>query len=94
MAPTARAARVDLRVHRRGHEVLIGIVDRGVGLSAEMIKRAFEPFYTTKPTGLGLGLSISRSIIETHGGRLWVEPNPKGGTTFVLALPVIEDPGK
>jgi two-component system sensor kinase FixL len=83
-----------LRVHRRGHEVLIGIADRGLGLSAEMIKRAFEPFYTTKPTGLGLGLSISRSIIEAHGGRLWVEPNPNGGTTFLLALPVIEDPGK
>ena len=75
-------------VVRHGHDVTIGIADRGVGLSAEKAQHAFEPFYTTKPTGLGLGLSISRSIVEAHGGRLWAERNPSGGATFVLALPI------
>jgi two-component system sensor kinase FixL len=82
-----------VRVQRRGPEIRIGIVDRGVGISAALHHRVFEPFYTTKPTGLGLGLSISRSIVEAHGGRLWGEPNPHGGTTFELTLPILEDSG-
>ncbi len=80
-----------IRAVRIGHEVTISIADRGVGLSAETTKRAFEPFYTTKPAGLGLGLSISRSIVEAHGGRLWAEPNPGGGATLVFALPAVEE---
>ena len=80
-----------IRAVRIGHEVTISIADRGVGLSAETTKRAFEPFYTTKPAGLGLGLSISRSIVEAHGGRLWAEPNSGGGATFVFALPAVEE---
>jgi two-component system sensor kinase FixL len=48
----------------------------------------FEPFTTTKPHGLGVGLSISRSIIEEHHGKLWAEDNPAGGTTFSFVLPV------
>jgi PAS domain S-box-containing protein len=89
-----RAAReLTVRVVRGGREVALRIADRGVGLSAETTKHAFDPFYTTKPAGLGLGLSISRSIVEAHGGRLWAEPNPEGGTTFVVALPVVEESG-
>jgi signal transduction histidine kinase len=52
-----------------------------------MLGRVFESFYTTKPTGLGLGLSICRSIIEAHGGRLWASTNQRRGTTFQFTLP-------
>jgi two-component system sensor kinase FixL len=80
-----------IRAVRSNHEVTIGVTDCGVGLSEENRKRVFEPFFTTKPAGLGLGLSISHSIIEAHGGRLWADPNPCGGTTFVFALTAIEE---
>ena len=52
-----------------------------------MLERVFESFYTTKPTGLGLGLSICRSIIEAHGGRLWASTNQQRGATFQFTLP-------
>src|SRR5947199_9867722 len=67
--------------------VLVAVQDSGPGLEAAMLERVFESFYTTKPTGLGLGLSICRSIIEAHGGRLWARTNPARGATFQFALP-------
>jgi C4-dicarboxylate-specific signal transduction histidine kinase len=70
----------------------IAVRDRGVGLPEEMIEHAFEPFFTTKPQGMGMGLSISRSLIEAMGGRLTAAPNPDGrGTTFYLHLPAAEE---
>jgi C4-dicarboxylate-specific signal transduction histidine kinase len=68
---------------------MIAVADRGHGLSTEVAARLFEPFYTTKAVGLGLGLSISRSIIAAHGGRLWAVNNPDGGSTFYAVLPGI-----
>ena len=65
----------------------ISVGDRGVGLRSEHADQLFEPFYTTKAHGMGLGLAISRSIIEAHGGRLWAEANPGPGATFSFALP-------
>ncbi len=59
-----------------------------MGLNPTNIGQLFEPFYTTKPQGLGMGLSISRSIIEAHGGRLWVEPGAGHGAIFRFTLPV------
>ena len=70
--------------------VLVTIQDSGVGLDPEHMQQLFEPLYTTKPNGLGMGLSISRSIIEAHGGRLWAEPGPSPGATFRFTLPVEE----
>jgi len=67
--------------------VLVAVQDSGPGLEAAMLERVFESFYTTKPTGLGLGLSICRSIIEAHGGRLWASTNQRRGATFQFMLP-------
>jgi signal transduction histidine kinase len=68
-------------------EALLSVQDAGTGLKPEEMDRLFEAFYTTKPEGMGMGLAISRSIIEAHGGRLWAEPNQGPGTTFLFSLP-------
>ncbi len=68
--------------------VLVTIHDTGHGLSPEATKRLFQPFFTTKPGGMGLGLPVSRSIIEGQGGQLWATPNPEGGVSFCFTLPV------
>jgi two-component system sensor kinase FixL len=65
----------------------ISVRDRGCGLDAEATDRLFEPFFTTKDKGLGLGLAISRSIVESHKGRLWAEANPDHGMTLHFTLP-------
>ena len=67
--------------------VTISVHDSGAGLKSAQADRLFEPFYTTKPQGLGMGLVISRSIIEAHGGRLWAESNEGSGATFLFTLP-------
>ncbi len=88
MKHVPRAKReLHLRVNASLHEVEIVVSDTGVGLPVGRDDRVFEPFYTTKPNGLGLGLAISRTIATTHGGRLWGEDNVLGGATFHLVLP-------
>jgi signal transduction histidine kinase len=67
--------------------VLITVTDSGVGLKAEDLPRLFETFYTTKAEGMGMGLAISRSIVEAHGGRLWAATNADVGATFQFVLP-------
>jgi len=62
--------------------------DSGTGLRADEVGKIFQPFYTTKTEGLGMGLAISRSIIEAHGGRLWAENNLDRGATFYFTLPI------
>jgi two-component system sensor kinase FixL len=71
-----------------GDAVRVDVADRGSGLSDEVKGRLFQPFLTTKSTGKGLGLSISKSIIEAHDGQLWGESNPAGGTIFSFTLPL------
>ena len=70
--------------------VEIAVKDSGPGIAPEIAEKLFQPFMTTTPQGMGVGLSISRTIIEAHGGRLWAESNPDGGTIFRLTLKSIE----
>lgn len=70
------------------HQVLTSVIDRGAGIDEERYSQLFEAFFTTKPDGLGLGLSICKSIIESHGGQLWAEMNPdRIGMRFMFTLP-------
>jgi len=69
-------------------QLLISVVDTGVGFPAEKIEQIFNAFFTSKSQGTGMGLPISRSIIESHGGRLWAVSNPESGATFHFTLPI------
>jgi signal transduction histidine kinase len=72
----------------KGTHVLVGVRDLGPGLDPNDIARVFDAFYTTKSQGMGMGLAISRSIVEAHGGRLWATPNASKGALFQFALPI------
>jgi signal transduction histidine kinase len=73
------------------HRVLVTVTDSGVGISAENADRLFNAFFTTKSSGMGMGLSICRSIVEAHGGRLWATANLPHGATFQFTVPVNAD---
>jgi C4-dicarboxylate-specific signal transduction histidine kinase len=74
-----------VRVSLHDDQIEVGVMDRGHGLTDP--ERLFEPFFSTKTEGLGMGLNICRTIIESHHGRLWASNNPEGGTTFRFTLP-------
>jgi len=69
-------------------QVTVAITDRGCGIAPALREQLFEPFFTTKAEGMGMGLNICRSIMEFHGGRVWAEPNPEGGTVFSFSIPM------
>jgi C4-dicarboxylate-specific signal transduction histidine kinase len=69
--------------------VLVAVRDFGPGIAEKELARIFDPFFTTKNSGLGMGLSLSRSIIENHGGHIWTENNTDGGVTFFFDLPEV-----
>ena len=77
-----------VRISADEGEVRISIIDTGSGIPRDMEEKLFHAFSTSKPTGMGVGLSISRHIVEAHSGRLWFDANPSGGTIFHLALPL------
>jgi two-component system, LuxR family, sensor kinase FixL len=80
---------VEVHVEPYGAKMIkVTVSDRGTGLSPDKLDKIFEPFYTTKGEGLGMGLSICRSIIEAHGGNLWAENNPDRGATFYFTVPI------
>ena len=79
--------KLTVRTIGAGGKVHISVIDRGPGFPADMHEKLFEPYFTTKPQGLGLGLSISRSIISAHHGKLWGVGTPKRGASFHISLP-------
>ena len=68
--------------------VVFAVADTGPGIDAAIEAELFQPFVTTKQEGMGIGLSVCRTIVEAHGGRLWVEENPGGGCIFLFTIPV------
>lgn len=73
------------------NSVIISVADFGEGIPAERLARVFDPFFTTKEQGMGVGLSIARTIVEAHRGRIWAEERPGGGAVFSVALPLASD---
>jgi len=71
--------------------IVVGVADTGPGISDEVAAQLFQPFFTTKRQGMGVGLSISRTIIEAHGGQIWVEPTPGGGATFRFTVRAVTE---
>jgi signal transduction histidine kinase len=74
--------------HEENGQLLVSVADVGTGIQPEQAEQIFHAFVTSKPQGTGMGLAISRSIVESHGGRLWAIPNSGPGTTFHFTLPI------
>jgi signal transduction histidine kinase len=74
--------------------VLACVADNGKGIAAADAEKLFEPVFTTKPQGLGMGLSICRSIIKSHSGHIWAEENSRGGAAFIFVFPVAAAQGR
>ena len=76
-----------VKSERQDSQLLLSVSDTGVGLPTEKIEQIFSAFFTTKSEGSGMGLAISRSIVESHGGRLWATANDGQGATFYFTVP-------
>ena len=86
-AVVGRPRELLISTHREATDrVRVAVRDSGSGIDPQLASRLFEAFYTTKRGGMGMGLSISRSIVEQHGGRLWAVPNDGPGTTFQFTV--------
>jgi len=88
MEETTGGGELTIKLEACNAQLLISVSDTGVGLPPEQGEQIFKAFFTTKNNGTGMGLPISRSIIESHGGRLWATGAPGGGATFQFTLPV------
>jgi two-component system sensor kinase FixL len=84
----AECRTVTISAEADSQQLEIAVHDQGEGVAREDHDRVFEAFFTTKPGGVGIGLAISRSIIEDHGGRIWVDSQDKAGATFRFSLPL------
>jgi C4-dicarboxylate-specific signal transduction histidine kinase len=90
----AEERRLTLSASRTGEgEVRIAVRDSGVGIPEDKLATVFDPFWTTKDQGMGLGLAVCRTIVESHGGAIWVEANPDRGVTFLFRLPAVPTEG-
>jgi two-component system sensor kinase FixL len=89
---TSDRRELTLSTLKSGDDMLaISVTDTGCGIAPEASTQLFQPFFTTKRQGMGVGLSISRTIVEAHGGKLEAQPNPAGGTTFRLTLRAVSE---
>ena len=88
---TSGRRRLTIRTVNRGDFVQVSILDNGVGLSREHFEQVFEAFFTSKPEGIGMGLSICRSIVDAHGGRIWAAQNSPAGSAFSFTLPLAKE---
>jgi PAS domain S-box-containing protein len=88
ISPDGEGRRIVIQTLQVEGAVRVSVRDQGPGIPGDTLSRIFETFYTTKPDGMGMGLAISRSIVEAHGGRIWAENNPDRGATFSFTLPV------
>jgi signal transduction histidine kinase len=100
-AVTGRPRRLSIRSERRDQDqITVAVHDTGVGVDPDNVEKLFNAFFTTKPDGMGMGLSISRSILEAHGGRVWATANSPHGAIFHFSLPVdvdrasVREPGR
>lgn len=87
MKETTGGGELTIKAEAGDAQLLVSVSDTGVGLLPEQMEHIFKPFFTTKDKGTGMGLSISRSIIESHGGRMWAVPGSGPGATFRFTLP-------
>ena len=85
---TMERRELTVQAEPQGDTLRVSVSDTGPGLAPEVAAQLFQPFVTTKEEGMGIGLSICRTIIESHGGQIWTEPNPGGGTVFRFTLPL------
>src|SRR5215472_1985231 len=89
MKDTSTPGKLTISSEKNGNnQLVVSVADTGVGLQTDNANQIFNAFFTSKSEGTGMGLTISRSIIESHGGRLWATPNPESGATFQFVLPV------
>ncbi len=88
LGPAGAGQQIVLRTRQTTAAVQVAVCDQGPGIPAAELARIFDTFYTTKANGMGMGLAISRSIVEAHGGRLWAENNPDRGATFAFTIPI------
>ena len=87
-----RSARHGDGAAKRGSRIVeVAVGDTGPGIPADMLANVFDPFFSTKPNGMGMGLPISRTIVEAHGGQLWAENNHGHGATLRFTLPIAEE---
>jgi signal transduction histidine kinase len=86
-AVPAERRRLTFQTAKRDGEVVIAVRDRGCGISKQTMPRLFEPFFTTRSEGMGLGLSIAESIVQSHQGRVWAENNADCGATIYVSFP-------
>jgi len=86
----SKIRRLTIATTLKDETLRVDVIDTGVGLSKSVDADLFEPFASSKPNGLGVGLSISRSIVEAHRGKIWADPDPGGGARFSFILPLAE----